>query len=300
MIAKLVSRGLPLIPPPLLRKAAGRYVAGDTRAEAIALAAKLRRRGFATTLDILGEDVQNPEKARRALADYIDLMAAMERAGIDRNISIKLSMLGLRGDQALAWGLFKELLSAAAARDFFVRIDMEDSSVTDVTLEFYMQGKAIWPKLGTVLQSRLKRTARDAAQLAASGANFRLCKGIYLEPEDRAYQKKSQINDAFMEALSILLSRGSYVGIATHDPHLLKRVGALLEAFPEYRDRYEYQALLGVPLGPARRDPRRSGSTVRIYIPFGLDWYAYGLRRLRENPHLALQIAKGLLNPLRS
>lgn len=296
MIAKLITMGLPAIPTWMVHKVASRYVAGENKQDAIALAAKLQRQGFATTLDVLGEDVKNVEKARRSLSDYIDLMDAMGQAGVDRNISIKLTMLGLRIDEVFAFESFSQLLAEAAARDFFVCIDMEDSSVTDTTLKFYMRAKPTWPKLGTVLQARLRRTVEDAERLAAPGTNFRLCKGIYLEPETLAHQKGSIINDAFMDTLSILLTKGSYVAIATHDPVLIKRAGALLQAFPEYRGRYEYQALLGVPFSKTLKALRQAGNTVRIYIPFGRDWHAYSMRRLRENPDIALHIVKGLFS----
>lgn len=294
MLARLLITMLGVMPRPIIRRVAGRYIAGDNKEDAIALAAQLNRDGFAVTIDHLGEDVTQADQARRELDAYGELMAAMTAAGVDRNISIKLTQLGLRQDPGLAFALFEKLLAAAGADDFFVRIDMEDSSVTDATLDFYERGRAIWPRIGTVLQARLRRTAEDAARLAQAGASFRLCKGIYLEPPELAYQDPGRINAAYMDVLRILLDAGAHVAIATHDAQLIAQSRFLVKTHPGAMGRHEFQALLGVPIRNTLESLRREGHVVRIYLPFGQDWYAYSLRRLRENPRIAVQIAGSL------
>ncbi len=297
MFNQLVLWILPAVPRPIIFQVAGRYIAGDTREKAIEVIRSLAQRGYHVTVDQLGEDTVNLDQARQATAEYIQLMEALAAAGVERNISLKLTQFGLRLDKEGAFDHVKQMLEVAAKHDFFVRIDMEDATVTDVTLEFYHRAKQVYPRVGTVLQSRLYRTIEDARQLAAEGANIRLCKGIYKEPATVAHTKMRDINEAYIAAARILMDGPSFVGLATHDVPLIERLKEEIGARPAAtREKLEFQALLGVPVRKTLEQLMREKYTVRMYVPYGREWYAYSIRRLKENPDMATAIAKSLLS----
>lgn len=291
MLIKLLS----VLPQSMVRRIAGRYIAGDTRKEAIDLARSLRTMGFVSTIDLLGEDIKDPAAAGRAAGAYVDLIEAMELAEVERNISIKLTQLGIRLDRGRAFDLTKRVVDEAAKRDFFVRFDMEDASVTDITLEFYRRAREIWPKVGTVLQARLKRTLEDARQMKNERANIRLCKGIYPEKPDIALTDREEIRESYLEILDVLADGGAYIALASHDLPLIRKARKNLLDRQVSPDHFEFQALLGVPIRRALLALRDDGYKVRIYIPYGDNWYAYSMRRFKENPKMAIAIAKSLL-----
>lgn len=291
---RLVAQALPIVPRGIVRRVAGRYIAGDRMEDAVALALGLAARGFASTIDQLGEDVVAFRQAEEAADGYVRLIGAMSVAGAPRNVSIKLSQIGLRLDPARSFGELERVLEAAAGADFFVRIDMEDAQVTDATLEAYERARAIWPRVGVVLQARLRRTGGDIRALAGGGANVRLCKGIYPETKAIALTDREEIRAAYVDHLRALLEGGAYVGIATHDPPLIAAGEALVAEAPDRATRHEFQALLGVPMRTELERLRDAGHAVRLYVPFGPDWYAYSLRRVRENPSMAGAIARGI------
>jgi proline dehydrogenase len=295
MLDRIIASALPFVPRGVVRRVAGRYIAGTEMRDAIELSARLAQRGFVTTIDQLGEDVVEADGARAAADGYVRLIAAMAEAGAERNVSIKLSQLGLRFDAELARDELERVLAAAAAHDFFVRLDMEDATLTDATLRRYLDARERWPRIGAVLQARLRRTIGDARVLAAMGANVRLCKGIYPESRAIAFQDREEIRASFVESLRALLEGGAYVGVATHDLPLIASVEREIAAAGHPRNRYEFQALLGVPIRTELERLRDAGNQVRIYVPYGDDWLAYGMRRLKENPHMAGAIAAGLL-----
>lgn len=294
MLDRLIAGALPLVPRAVVRRVAGRYIAGDRAEDAIALSARLGRMGFVTTIDQLGEDVVDAAGARAAADGYVALVGAIAAAGVERNVSVKLSQLGLRLDRELALEGLSRLLAAAGAAGFFVRIDMEDSALTDATLGIYDEVRRRWPRVGVVLQARLRRTLDDARAIAAAGGNVRLCKGIYQERPAIAFQGADEIREAYVAALRALIAGGAYVGIATHDLPLIARAEREIAAAAAPRDRVEFQALLGVPMRAELERLRDAGYVVRLYVPYGEEWYAYSLRRLRESPHMAGAIAKGL------
>jgi proline dehydrogenase len=295
MFNQLIAWMIPAVPRAVVQRVARRYIAGETMESAIELARELGAAGFVTTLDMLGENIVSFEQAERAAAGYAELIGAMARAGIERNVSIKLTQLGLRLDGERAFDQLRRVLDAAAEHHTFVRIDMEDSSVTDRTIDFYRRAREIWPRVGTVLQARLRRTARDARELATEGANLRLCKGIYREPREIAFTRRGEIRESFERAARILLGGGAYVGLATHDLPLIERLEVELTQLPVTDSNFEFQALLGVPMRATLARLRDAGHKVRLYVPFGSEWYAYSVRRLKENPQMAGAIAKGLL-----
>ena len=282
---------LPVVPKPVVQVISSRYIAGRRLEDACRVVRNVNERGKMATVDVLGEEITEPAEAEAIRDAYVEVLAAVEGNELDSNVSVKPTALGLK----LGYDLCRENLEAvvvdAAGRGNFVRIDMEDSSCTDDTLSLYRDlRKAGHENVGVVLQAYLRRTLDDVAALADLRPNVRLCKGIYVEPFQIAYQGDEGIRENYVEALEALLDNGCYVGIATHDEWLLRQSAAIVEGRALGVDEYEFQMLLGV------REERgdelvRDGHRLRIYVPFGEEWYAYSLRRLQENPKIAGYIA---------
>lgn len=296
MFSRIIARMLPIVPRGIVEKVAGRYIAGETIEEAVLAALRLKDKGFSSTIDFLGEDIDSIVQANTIVQSYIELMQEIEKAGVSRNVSLKLSSLGLRIDQELAFEELRILLHEASNRNFFIRLDMEDSLVTDSTIDIFQQAVAIWPKIGTVLQARLKRTRKDAGYLSGLGKNIRLCKGIYLESPDNAFMSEKDIRKSYLDSFHTLIDNGSYVAIATHDITLITRIESEIEMRSIAKNRFEFQVFLGVPVQSTIYHLRDKGYKVRIYIPFGKEWYAYSIRRLKENPGIARAVIKGLFS----
>jgi proline dehydrogenase len=291
LVDSAIVRLLPAVPKPVVRRISGRYIAGEELDDALRVVRSLNLQGKMATIDVLGEEVAEPDEARAIAAAYRETFEAIERGRLDSNVSVKPTALGLN----LGYDLWRENLENvvrhAAERGNFVRIDMEDSSTTDDTLRAYRELREEGHKnLGVVLQARLKRTATDVLELADLRPNVRLCKGIYLEPPEIAYRDFDSIRQSFVQALDGLLEAGCYAGIATHDEWLVEQGQRLVAERGLGREEYEFQMLLGVrrSLGDALV---RGGHRLRIYTPFGRDWYEYSLRRLQENPKIAGYIA---------
>ena len=291
LVDSAIVRLLPAVPKPVVRRISSHYIAGEELDDALRVVLQLNHEGKLATIDVLGEEITEPEEAQAIAAAYREAFEAIERGRLDSNVSIKPTALGLK----LGYELFRENLTDvvehAASRGNFVRIDMEDSSTTDDTLRLYRELRAAGHhNVGVVLQARLKRTLADIAELADLKPNVRLCKGIYLEPPELAYRDFDSIRASFVHALEALLEAGCYVGIATHDEWLLEQGQRLVSTRGLGREDYEFQMLLGVR--PALGDELvRGGHRLRIYTPFGRHWYAYSLRRLQENPKIAGYIA---------
>lgn len=294
MFGKLVAWMLPVVPRRVVQRVASRYISGETPESAISLASALQSQGFHTTLDMLGEDTTTAAQAHQATDGYLDLMQDMLRAGVTRNVSLKLTQLGLRLGPDQAFEALARVLDQAARDDFFVRIDMEDSSLTDLTLDLHGRARERWTGVGTVLQARLRRTVADAQRLAAEGASLRLCKGIYREPKAIAFRRGREINASYLEAAQALLAGEGRVAFATHDTALIERLLPSIEKLRPDRRGVEFQALLGVPMRTTLERLRDSGFVVRLYVPFGEQWYTYSVRRLRENPQMAGAVARSL------
>jgi proline dehydrogenase len=291
LVDSAIVRLLPAVPRPVVRKISERYIAGEELDDALRLVRRLNDQGKLATIDVLGEEITEPDEARAIAAAYREAFEAIERGRLDSNVSIKPTALGLKLGYELFRSNLLEVVQHAAGRGNFVRIDMEDSSTTDDTLRAYRElREAGHENVGVVLQARLKRTLADLAELADLRPNVRLCKGIYVEPAEIAYRDFDSVRASFVQALEELLELGCYVGIATHDEWLLEQGQRLVAARGLGREEYEFQMLLGVR--PALGDELvRSGHRLRIYTPFGRHWYAYSLRRLQENPKLAGYIA---------
>jgi len=267
----LVKYGMPFVPKPIVGRVARRYVAGDTLDDAAHTLRALNEEGAMGTVDILGEEVREPVKANAAVEDYLRLLDRIDEEKLDANISIKPTMLGLKFDQTLCEENLRRIVARAAEFDNFVRIDMEDHTCTDNTLQLYRQMHEKHPSsVGVVLQSYLHRTIADINGLLPLDPNIRICKGIYREPREVAWKDFETIRANFIFAAEKLLSSGAYVGIATHDPHLVWAGMQIVDRLGLDRDRYEFQMLLGVD-PELRRIILANGHRLRVYVPSGRD-----------------------------
>jgi len=296
---RAIARMLPAVPKPIVRRFSGRYIAGEEIGDAIGAVRTLNETGKKATLDVLGEEVESREEAVAIHAEYERALAEIEAEGLDANVSVKLTALGLKVDPALCGESIRALVKAAAESGRFVRIDMEDSSTTTETLDLYRELRAEGHEnVGIVLQAMLRRTLDDVQELLELRPNVRVCKGIYLEPAEVAYQGYDTVRLNFAEAVSALFDGGAKVAVATHDDWVVSEALALIEERDLGFDRYEFQLLLGVREDLAD-ELVRAGHTVRIYVPYGRQWYEYSLRRLQENPKIAGYVAADTLRRLR-
>jgi proline dehydrogenase len=289
---------LPAVPRPLVQKLSGRYIAGPELKDARETVRHLNADGKLATIDVLGEEITNEHEAAAIVRAYQDVFADIEQCGLDSNVSVKLTALGLNLGYDVCRADLRVVVEDAASRGNFVRIDMEDSSTTADTLRLYRELREEgYDNVGVVLQAMLRRTHDDIAALADLKPSVRLCKGIYVEPPELAYQEFDEVRASYVQALEALLDGGSYVGIATHDEWLLDEGRRLVSEAGLDREQYEFQMLLGVrrELGD---ELVREGHRLRIYVPFGRHWYAYSLRRLQENPKIAGYIAADTLGRL--
>ena len=296
----LVNRALvwfiPYLPKAFAARFAGRYVAGESVQEALSVARDLNDRGFEVTLDILGEHVATSQEASDVTQAYVHLYGELAAGGIKGNISVKPTHLGLDLSADLCRENFGLLLDAAREHDNFLRIDMESSRQTDETLELYRDLAARYRQVGPVLQAYLRRSSGDLAQLTGEPFNFRLCKGIYLESADIAFNDPGEINRNFIALLRQGLEGGAYVAIATHDQRLISASLDLIKELDADQARLEFQVLYGVPMQGRLEQLLKAGHKVRVYVPFGEEWYDYGLRRLKENPAIAGYILKNIFH----
>ena len=290
----LVKHGMPLVPKPIVGKVARRYVAGESLSDAVEEIRTLNDEGAMATVDVLGEEVNEHGKALDAVGEYVRLVEEIDRQGLDANISIKPTLLGLKIDEQLCSDHVATVCDRARESNNFVRIDMEDSSCTDATLRIYRRVLAEYGNAGAVLQSYMRRTTSDVNDLLPLRPNIRLCKGIYRESRAIAWQDFETIRANFVYNMEKLMSGGAYVGIATHDPYLVWAGMSAVDRLGLDREQYEFQMLLGVD-PQLRRIILDRGHRLRVYVPYGRDWYHYSIRRLRENPTVALHVMRAML-----
>jgi proline dehydrogenase len=298
ILDRAIVRLLPAVPRPVVQKLSERYIAGPELKDARETVRRLNADGKSATIDVLGEEIATEEDAAAIVRAYQDVFADIARCGLDSGVSVKLTGLGLNLGYDLCRANLQTVVEDAASRGNFVRIDMEDSSTTDDTLRIYRDlRESGHDNVGIVLQAMLRRTQSDVRALADLTPSVRLCKGIYVEPPEVAYQDFDEVRASFVRSLEQLLVGGSYVGIATHDAWLLEQGRRLVAEQGLGRSDYEFQMLLGVrpELGD---DLVRDGHRLRIYVPFGRHWYEYSLRRLQENPKIAGYIAADTLGRL--
>jgi proline dehydrogenase len=283
---------LPAVPKRVVRSISSRYIAGSELEDARRVVAELNADGKLATVDVLGEEVSEESEAAAIAAEYVAALDAFERDDLDANVSIKPTGLGLKLGYELCKRNVEVVIAAAEPTNRFVRIDMEDSSTTDETLRLFRELRAEGHgRVGPVLQASLKRTVADAAGLA--GASVRLCKGIYVEPESIQFRDDQAVRTSFIRTLETLLDGECYAAIATHDEWLVDESLRLLRERGLAPDRYEFQMLLGVRSELGDRLVA-DGHRLRIYVPYGRQWYEYSLRRLQENPKIAGYVAGDL------
>ena len=300
---RLLVGTLPLVPRFIVGRVAARYVAGATLEDALRVVAELNRQGAMATIDLLGEEVSERDKALAAVEEYLRVFAAIQERGLDSNVSIKLTLLGLKVDEGFCRDNVATIAAAARSGRNFVRIDMEDSSCTDATLRIYRELQARHGNLGVVLQAYMRRTLQDIAELPhrpqgpqgpQGRANVRLCKGIYVEPRRLAWKGYDTVRANFVRALEKLIEAGVYPAIATHDEYLVAAATALIDRHGLRREQYEFQMLLGVDQ-ELREILIAAGHRLRVYVPYGRDWYPYSMRRLRENPEVARHVLRAMV-----
>jgi proline dehydrogenase len=299
LLDSAIVRVLPAVPRRIVRRLSDRYIAGAELADAVAVVRALNEGGKKATLDVLGEEVSAREEALAIRGEYESAMAAIEDEGLDANVSVKLTGLGLNVDPALCAEGVRSLARLAAGHGRFVRVDMEDSSVTTATLELYRRLREEgFDNVGIVLQAVLRRTLDDVGDLVELQPNVRVCKGIYVEPAEIAYRGEEAIRFNFVETMAALWEGGAKVAVATHDETLVENALELSRERDLGPERYEFQLLLGVREELAD-ELVRGGHTVRIYVPYGRKWYEYSVRRLQENPAVAGHIFRDTLRRLR-
>jgi len=292
-INTILVKTLPLFPKKLVRVFANKYIAGDSIEDAVKTTQMLNSKNIMATIDVLGESIKDRDEARRSKDESLEVLDTIVKHNLNGNLSVKLTMLALAMDYDLCKSLFTEILDSAKSKNIFVRIDMEDSSVTDITIKMYKEMRAKYDNVGLVLQSYMRRTEKDVLELTEEKSNFRLCKGIYIEPESIAFKGKQEIRDNFLKVLRIMLERNAYVGIATHDDFLTKGAEDIIKEMKLEKDKFEFQVLLGVR-ERLRDELVAKGYRMRSYVPFGKRWYQYSIRRFQENPNVAGQVLKAL------
>ena len=295
---RIVVASLPVVPRIVMRRIADRYIAGEGLNDAVATVRDLNRRGAAATVDVLGEFIRIPDEAEATATEYEHALDAIAAEQLDAGVSVKLSALGIEIDRDLVDRTLARVLTSAERHGVFVRIDMEHSGLTDQTLALYRGLRAAGhDDVGVVIQAYMRRAADDIAALADLTPNVRLVKGIYLEADDIAYQHMPEINANYLRLFEQLVELGSYVGIATHDRALVAGALDLIRRRGLPRDRYEFQMLLGVA-GEVGRKLIADGHRLRVYVPYGHAWYAYSVRRLKENPSIAGYVARDVVRTL--
>ena len=271
-----------------------RFVAGETLDEAVPALARLRSRGLMTTVDVLGEAVTSPAAAEEAADRYVAVLERLASSGLDRNVSLKLTQMGLDLDAGLCRSNVERIARVAAGMDAFVRIDMEDYLRTDATVEIAREIHAAHPGVGVVLQAYLRRSAADAEMLISEGIPVRLCKGAYDEPASVAFPHKDDVDANYVQIAQRLLTDGRYPALATHDETIISSLCAFCDRAGVDRASFEFQMLYGV-----RRDIQdrlvADGYRVRVYVPFGTEWYPYFMRRLAERPANVLFMLRSVL-----
>lgn len=301
MFNKLIAALLPFMPKKLVWVFSKAYIAGEKIEDAIRVSKDLNKKGIMVTIDILGEFIENLEEAEKNKQEYLDVIDMVEQSKIDGNYSLKPTSFGLLLNKDVCYDHIREIVQKAAGHNNFVRIDMEDSPCTDKEIEMFRKLHEEFPEnVGLVFQSYMKRTMDDLKSLMdihseENPLNYRLCKGIYVEPPEIAYKKNDEVNQHFLEQLEFMLQNKIYPGIATHDKFLIKGSYELLEKYGTSKENYEFQMLYGVT-PELRKSVLAKGHRMRVYVPYGKDWFGYSTRRLKENPKMANYIIKALFH----
>ncbi len=294
LLNKILVNTITILPKSLVRVFANKYIAGDNINKAVETVKALNTKKFMATMDVLGESINSKEEAIQSKNEQLEVLTAINKNNLDSNLSIKLTMLGLKSDYALCESLFTEVLEHAKSLNIFVRIDMEESAVTDITIKMYENMRKKY-NVGLVLQAYLRRTESDIIRLTEAKANFRICKGIYIESEEIAFKGYDEVRQNYLKVLRLAFERGAYCGIATHDDYLITGAEKIIKDLGLTREQYEFQMLLGVR-EHLRDEVLKGNHRMRIYVPFGQRWYEYSIRRFQENPNVAGQVLKSIFS----
>lgn len=290
----LIVNSVKILPKSFIYLFAKKYIAGKKLSDGVVVTKKLNAENISATMDLLGESVTEKKEAINFKNQFLELLDIIDQEKLDSNISTKPTQFGLNIGLEFCYGIYVEIIERAKRYNNFVRIDMEDSSTTSDIITLYKKLYEKYPEnVGIVLQAYLKRTIDDVTQLNKLKTDYRLCKGIYIEPKEIAYKEREEIRDNFIECLDKMINDDCYVGIATHDDPIVKRAYKIIEERKLRRDQYEFQMLYGVQLN-LRSKINADGHKMRVYVPFGEQWYFYAIRRLQENPKLAWYIFKSI------
>ena len=292
---RVVAQVLPYVPRAVVGRVSARYIAGEDLQAALTKVRALNESGASATVDVLGEFVAHLDEATAARQEYLALLDGLSAQRLDAQVSVKPTQLGLQLDPVVCLGHFRTLVRRAQELGSLVTLDMEDSRCTDATLDLYRTLRRESPQVSAVLQACLRRSGTDLEALLPLQPSVRICKGIYLEPRAIAFQERDEIRRNFLALVERLLRRGGFVGIATHDEVLIERSRELVQQLGADPQRYEFQMLLGVR-EERRRRLRAAGYPVRVYVPYGSHWYAYSIRRLKENPAIAGHVLRSLFD----
>jgi len=299
MLNRMIANIVPYMPKKLVWIFSRRYIAGETIEEGLLASKLLNERGIEVTVDLLGEFISSLEQAEENKNQYLDIIERFTEKKIKGNFSLKPTMFGLLIDKDICYSYIREVIKKAAEKDEFIRIDMEDSQCVDAEIELFKKLKKEFPKnVGLVLQAYLRRTYNDLKSLNEWNSeehplNFRLCKGIYVEPEKIAYKNYDEVRRHFLEDLEFMFQNNMYAGIATHDKYLVEQSFDLIKKYNVPKNRYEFQMLYGVT-PDLRQSIVNKGHLMRVYVPYGKHWFNYSTRRLKENPKMAQHIIKAL------
>jgi proline dehydrogenase len=299
MFNRLIAAILPYFPRKFVWIFSKPYISGETMDDAMKASKELNNKGIKVTLDVLGEFIKDLGEAEANKKEYLELIDLTQKNKIDGNYSLKPTSFGLLIDKDICYSHIREIVALAASYNNFVRVDMEDSPCVDLEIELFRKLKSEFPKnVGLVLQSYLRRTHQDIKDMLDLNSdeiplNYRLCKGIYVEPEEIAFKKYEEVNQHFLEDLELIFQNKIYPGIATHDKALIEGAYRLIEKYKVPKNMYEFQMLYGVTPS-LRQSIVDAGHTMRVYVPFGKEWFGYSTRRLKENPKMAWHIMKAI------
>jgi proline dehydrogenase len=299
MFNKIIAAILPYFPKKFIWIFSKAYISGETIDDAMRVSKDLNSKKIKVTLDVLGEFIKTLDEAEENKKEYLNLIEVINKNKIDGNFSVKPTSFGLLIDKEACYNYIREIVAKAAETKGFIRIDMEDSPCTDDEITLFRRLKAEFPaNVGLVVQAYMRRTLKDLEEMADLNTpeiplSFRLCKGIYVEAEAIAFKKYEEINQHYLEDLEFMLKNKIYVGIATHDKPLIEGAYNLIKKYNVPRNMYEFQMLYGVTPG-LRESIVNAGHTMRVYVPFGKQWFGYSTRRLKENPKMASHIIKAV------
>jgi len=294
-INSLIVNFVKLLPQSVVFIFAKRYIAGVKLEDGIRAVKELNAKGILATMDVLGEAVTTKKESEEAKNQCLQVLDAINEHKLNSNLSLKPTQIGLAIDEEFCYNQLVEILEKAKGYNNFVRIDMEDSPFTDATIKMFKRLKEKYDNVGIVVQAYLKRTLNDVKSLNSIGTNYRLCKGIYIEPEEISYKDYQKVRDNYLEILKQMFTDGNYVGIATHDDYLVENAYKMIKEMNIPKDKYEFQMLYGVKEN-LRDKINADGHKIRIYVPFGEHWYKYSIRRLQENPNMAWYITKSIFS----